>query len=163
MTSSSMREYGKAIRRHCISASKKEKGELLTEFCTVTKYHRKAAVRLLCHTPSKTPPRGRETVRPTGKPCPTKPWETSDHLCSKRLAPFMLELVDFLERHGGLSLGPEVKEDVPPGSLRADLPFPYGSGVATGWHVCVPVWGKGKERVGGGVHQVRSPSALSTA
>ena len=28
--------------------------------------------------------------------------------------------------------------------------------VATGWHVCVPVWGKGKERVGGGVHEVRS-------
>lgn len=27
--------------------------------------------------------------------------------------------------------------------------------VATGWQECVVVWGKGKDRVGGGVHQIR--------
>jgi transposase InsO family protein len=27
--------------------------------------------------------------------------------------------------------------------------------IATGWHECVPIWGKGKERVGGGVNQVQ--------
>jgi len=218
MTYASIREYGEAMRKRYLSASKKEKGKLLTEFCTVTKYHRKAAVRLLCHTPSKTRCRGRE--RQYGLPVSyalRRLWEVSDHLCSKRLAPFIPELVDSLERHGELSLDPEVKEqvlrvsastidrllgpyrrrglrhprssysspssikahipvrtfsewkDVHPGSLQADLVLHCGEStegfyvttltavdVATGWHVCVPVWGKGKERVGGGVHEVRS-------
>jgi hypothetical protein len=28
--------------------------------------------------------------------------------------------------------------------------------VATGWHECIPIWGKGKQRVGSGIHKVRS-------
>ena len=35
MTYASIREYGEAMRKRYLSASKKEKGKLLTEFCTV--------------------------------------------------------------------------------------------------------------------------------
>jgi hypothetical protein len=224
MTSGSTKEYGAAMRKRYLAASKKEKTKLLSEFCTVTGYHRKAAVRLLRRPPRVRERRGRapryglavtQALR--------KLWEASDHLCSKRLAPFIPELVDSLERHDELPLEAEIKElvlkvsastidrllrpyrrrglrrpytsntssssiksqiplrtfseweNVQPGSLQADLVLHCGEStegfylttlmavdVATGWHECVPIWGKGKDRVGGGVHQVQSrlPFAL---
>src|SRR3989304_6236459 len=36
-------------------------------------------------------------------------WEASDRLCSKRLAPFIGELVPVLERHDEIDLAPEVR------------------------------------------------------
>lgn len=217
MTSGSIQEYGAAMRKRYLAASKKEKTKLLNEFCTVTGYHRKAAVRLLRRPLGKTTRRGRAPQY--GLPVThalRKLWEASDHLCSKRLAPFILELVEALERHGELSLELEVRElvlrasastmdrllrpyrrrglrrphvssaspssiksqvpirtfsewdNVQPGSLQADLVLHCGEStqgfylttlmavdVATGWHECFPVWGKGQERVGGGVHRVR--------
>ncbi len=36
-------------------------------------------------------------------------WESSGKLCSKRLAPFLSEFMDVLERSGELTLRPEVK------------------------------------------------------
>lgn len=39
-------------------------------------------------------------------------WETSDRLCSRRLQPFLPELVEVLERHGELTVSREVKEQL---------------------------------------------------
>lgn len=217
MTLGSVREYAAAMRHRYLGAGKREKTQLLNEFCTVTGYHRKAAVRLLGRGPGKTDRRG---PRPRyGLPVAhalRQLWEAGDRLCSKRLAPFLPELMTALERHGELVLEPEVRElllrmsastidrllrpyrrkglrrpysyrpspsslkgqiplrtfsewdDVQPGSLQADLVLHCGESlegfylttlmtvdVATGWQQCAVIWGKGKERVGGGVHQIQ--------
>lgn len=217
MTAGSIKEYATAMRKRYLAASKKEKSKLLSEFCAVTRYHRKAAVRLLRRPPGKTTGRGRAPQYGLAvTQALRKLWEAGDHLCSKRLAPFIPELVDALERHGELSLGPGVRElvlrvsastidrllrpyrrrglrrphspyaspssikakvpirtfseweNVQPGSLQADLVLHCGEGtqgfylstlttvdVATGWLECRAIWGKGKERVGGGVYHVQ--------
>jgi hypothetical protein len=206
MTSGSIKEYGEAMRKRYLPASKKEKTKLLGEFCTVTGYHRKAAVRLLRRPPGGGERRGRAPryTLPVAQAL-RRLWEASDHLCSKRLAPFLPELIEAMERHDELSLASEVRElllgvsastidrllrpyrrrglrrphspysspssiksqvplrtfseweNVQPGSIQADLVLHCGEStegfylttlmavdIATGWHECVPVWGKGK-------------------
>lgn len=217
MTYGSIREYTTAMLKRYLTARKREKTKLLSEFCAVTGYHRKAAVRLLRRPPAGKDRRGRSSRY--GLPAVQalrKVWEASDRLCSKRLAPFIPELVAALERHGELTLDPGVRElvvkvsastidrllrpfrrrslrrphtystsstklksqiplrtfsewkDVQPGSVQADLVLHCGEttqgsyittlmvvDVATGWHECFPIWGKGQDRVRGGVHRVR--------
>ncbi|MDQ1250546.1 MAG: hypothetical protein QG597_4925, partial [Actinomycetota bacterium] len=145
-----------------------------------------------------------------------KVWEVSDHLCSKRLAPFLGQLVGALDRHSELDLAPAVRErllelspstmdrllrphrtfglrrpyttrrssgalkalipvrtfgdwaDVKPGSVQVDLVAHCGEStegfylntlvgvdVATSWCECEAIWGKGKQRIGTGVHKAR--------
>ena len=36
-------------------------------------------------------------------------WEVSDHLCSKRLHPFLREFIGVLKRHGEISISPEIE------------------------------------------------------
>lgn len=217
MTLGSIQEYAAAMRSRYLAASKREKTQLLNEFCAVTGYHRKAAVRVLGHPSAGGGRRG--TRARYGLPVARalrQLWEASDRICSKRLAPFLPELVDVLERHGELSLEPEVREPllrvsastidrllrpyrrrglrrpysyrpspsslkglvplrtfsewgkVQPGSLQADLVLHCGEStqgfylttlmavdVATGWQECEAIWGKGKQKVGGGVHRIR--------
>ena len=103
MTSSSVREYAAAIRGRYRKADKEGKGQILDEFVKVTGYHRKAAIRLLCKP-------ARMAVRHLGRPGeyqavfePLKLiWEASDRLCSKRLKPFMGEMIRVLRRNGEL-------------------------------------------------------------
>ncbi len=57
MSPRSVREYAATIRPRYLAASVQEKTRILTEFCRVTGYHRKSAVRLLCRLPD--PPRRR--------------------------------------------------------------------------------------------------------
>ena len=47
MTRGSIREYAAAVRPRYLKASKREKKRILDEFCQVTGYHRKSAIRLL--------------------------------------------------------------------------------------------------------------------
>ena len=103
MTRASMREYSEAVRWRYLQASKKEKGKILDEFTKVTGYHRKAIIRLL-HQVNQL-----NANRKPGHPRQSSAaivgalriaWETIDRLCSKRLHPFLLELVKVLRRHG---------------------------------------------------------------
>jgi hypothetical protein len=143
-------------------------------------------------------------------------WEASDRLCSKRLKPFLGELVKVMRRHGELAVNARVeaelcrmspstidrllrpwrrlggrrpfsttkpgsllKSSIPirtfadweedrPGFLEVDLVPHCGEStegfylttlcavdVASGWTECVPVWGKGQQRVGAAIHRVR--------
>lgn len=220
MTRHSILEYAAALRPRYLTASRSEKSAILSEFCQLTGYHRKAAIRLLRRTP--TPPAAHRRGRPrqyalTLVPILVQIWEASDRLCSKRLAPFLPDLVAALERHGELILTDDVRcqllklspatidrmlapvrsargrlpltqssasaalkalvpirtfgewRGVQPGSLQADLVFHCGEqtggfhlttlvtiDVATGWAECQAVWGKGQQRVGSAVHQVRA-------
>jgi hypothetical protein len=37
-------------------------------------------------------------------------WEEADEICSKKLAPFLAEVIPVLEKHGEIKLTPEVRE-----------------------------------------------------
>ncbi len=219
-------EYARAVSPRYLASGKREKGMILDEFCKTTGHHRKSAVRLLCRPPQPTRC-GRGRPREYGAAVVEalrQVWEASDHLCSKRLAPFVGELIPVLERHGEIVLTPEARTgllemsastmdrllkpyrriglrrpyttkrssgalkaliplrtfgewaEVKPGSVQVDLVAHCGEStegfylntlvavdVATSWCECEVIWGKGKERVGTGVHKARTrlPFALA--
>ena len=112
MTRGSIREYAEAVRGRYFGASKKEKGQILDEFIQVTGRHRKAAIRLFRrgNQPRTNKKRGRPrqygavvagALRVT--------WEATDRLCSKRLHPFLPELITVLRRHGDNSMTAEIE------------------------------------------------------
>jgi len=218
-------EYTQALRSRYFRSSKEEKGKMLDEFTQVTGLHRKAAIRLLnrLSSPGGNKRRGRPGMYKDVKQSLTAIWEASDRLCSRRLQPFLPEMIKVLRRHGeqvidaatetqlcrmspstidrllkpyrqaggrrGLATtrpGNLLKNSIPirtfadwqenkPGFLEIDLVAHCGESVegfylntlctvdvASGWSECLPVWGKGQERVGGAVHKIRQrlPFAL---
>ena len=219
MTRTSIQEYTEAIRLRYFRSSKTEKGLILNEFIQVTGYHRKAAIRLLrqIHKPSSGKKRGRSPkYSPHAARALKVAWEATDRLCSKRLKPFLPELVKILQLHGEINLtndiqnelcqmssatidrllkpwrrlggrhpfsttkpGSLLKSAIPirtfteweenrPGFLEVDLVSHCGESpeglflntlstvdVATGWSECMAVWGKGQERVGSALHNIR--------
>lgn len=84
---------------------------ILAEFCKTTGHHRKSAIRLLRHPPKAVRSGvGRpRTYLASVVPALRQVWEASDRLCGKRLAPFLGELVEVLERHGELDVSAEVR------------------------------------------------------
>jgi hypothetical protein len=218
MTRGSISEYAAALRGRYLKANRAGKRLILDEFCSTTGYHRKAAIRLLRHPPKVS--RGRrgrkKTYGPDVAQALSVAWEATDHICSKRLVPFLPELVPVLERHGELRLSSPLRalvlsvspatadrllapyrrqglrrpyttshspsalkamipirtfsdwEGVRVGYVEADLVAHCGDStegfylttlvavdIVTGWTECVPVWGKGQSRVGGGVHRIQ--------
>jgi hypothetical protein len=113
MTLNSVKEYAAAIRERYQKADKEAKGMMLDEFVKVTGYHRKAATRLLCKSP-------RLAQEPVGRPSrynqvlePLKViWEASDRLCSKRLKPFLPEMVRVLKHNGELQIKAETEAKI---------------------------------------------------
>jgi hypothetical protein len=225
VTRRSIMEYAQALRDRYFGASRKRKGEMLDEFSKVTGLHRKAAIRLL-NRPSQS-----GAVKRRGRPSTYKDviqplraiWEASDRVCSKRLQPFIPEMVKVLRQHNELRVdastqarlyrispstidrvlrpcrqvggrrgltttrpGNLLKNSIPirtftdwqenkPGFMEIDLVAHCGGSVegfylntlcavdvASGWTECVPVWGKGQERVKTAVHRMRQrlPFAL---
>jgi len=111
VTRKSIFEYAAAVRVRYLLASKREKGVILDEFCKTSGYNRKSAVRLLHN-----PPKGSSVgLRQPGKygldvlNALKSIWETADRICSKRLVPFLPELVAVLERENELRVSPEVR------------------------------------------------------
>jgi hypothetical protein len=112
MTQNSIREYLEAVRGRYLRSSKKEKGKILDEFTKVTGCHRKAAIRMI-H-------RDGQSGKKKKHGCPRQygpavvgalmvAWEATDRLCSKRLRPFLPELVKVLRRHGETTMSAEVE------------------------------------------------------
>jgi len=220
VTREAILEYARAVSPRYHKAGKREKGLILDEFCKTTGHHRKSVVRLL-RNPPEAKRRGLGRPKEYGRDVVSalrRVWEVSDHLCSKRLVPFLAELVKSLEGHGELELIDEVRvqllgmsastmdrelkpyraeslnlrrpyttrrspgelkalipirtfgewAEVKPGSVQVDLVAHCGEStegfylntlvsvdVATSWSEFEVIWGKGKERVGSGVHKSR--------
>ena len=115
MTRGSIREYTEAVRLRYLQAAKKERGEILDEFTKVTGYHRKAAIRILR--------RGKRLKASKRRGRPRRydavvagalrvAWEATDRLCSKRLHPFLPELVKILRRHGDKTMTAEIEAEL---------------------------------------------------
>ena len=112
MTRGSIKEYTEAVRGRYIRASKKEKGKILDEFTEVVGYHRKAAIRLLHRTNQVRVNGKRGYPRQYGAPVADAlrvAWEATDRLCSKRLHPFLPELVKVLRRHDEITMTDEIE------------------------------------------------------
>jgi len=107
VTRRSILEYVQELRSRYFKASKEAKGRMLDEFTQVACLHRKAAIRLLNRrsNPGLNRKRGRAREYGTGVAATLKQiWEASDLLCSKRLKPFMPEMVKVLRQHGELRI-----------------------------------------------------------
>ncbi len=106
MTLNSIKEYALAIRDRYQKATREEKGQILDEFVKTTGYHRKAAIRLLLRQPPVASLKRRGRVpyyRSVLEPLKTI-WEASDRICSKRLQPFLPELIQVLRSKGELPI-----------------------------------------------------------
>ena len=117
MTRASIREYTEAVRWRYLRAAKKEKGKILDEFTKVTGYHRKATIRSLhrVNNPNANKKRGRPRQYGVAEVGALRAaWEATDRLCSKRLHPFLPELVKVLRRHGESILTAEVEDQLLP-------------------------------------------------
>jgi hypothetical protein len=113
------KELLEAMRRRYRESSKMDKTRILDEFVALTGYHRKHGVRLLSQphdTEAKAVQDGRVRSRrvydEAVKEALTVMWEASDRICGKRLKAIIPELLDAMERHGHLSLDPEVRSRV---------------------------------------------------
>ena len=87
----------------------------MDEVTKVTGYHRKAAIRLLGQRGKRKPVgrRGRTKQYEVEVVAALKEaWEASDRMCSRRLQPFLPELVEALERHGETNLTGELREQL---------------------------------------------------
>jgi len=112
MSQRSKKELLAEIRPRYIEAKKPEKHRILNEFVVSTGYHRKYALRVLNHGHARS--RGKKpglSKRYTGEVVTVleRIWEICGCICSKRLHPFLPEMVKVLERCHELTIFPETR------------------------------------------------------
>jgi len=115
VTRESMKEYVEAIRGRYEIGTKEEKGRILEEFTKTTGVHRKSAIRLLNRPTNRGVTRHRGRKRKYGAQTVEalrSVWEASDRLCSKRLHPFVPEMVRIMRRCGDKSLTAEIEAEL---------------------------------------------------
>jgi len=112
MSQRSKRELLQVVRPRYLKANKAGKRAILDEFVAATGYHRKYAIRLLKNGPA---PKGRKkkgrrkVYRGEVVQALIQVWGICGRICSKRLHPFLPEIVTVLERHEELQISPETK------------------------------------------------------
>jgi len=115
MTRASVREYISAVRERYRRADRRGKGNILDEAMQVTGYHRKSLLRLLRRRESGGAPRRPGRPRrygPAAVEALRTVWEATDRLCSRRLHPFLPEVLGILQRHGEQELPAETQAQV---------------------------------------------------
>jgi hypothetical protein len=108
-------EYREAMRQRYRQANKKGKGELLDEFIQVTGYNRKSVIRLLSRNGEQRQKKRRGRPRRYGNEAVNalrEIWEVSDRLCSKRLQPFIGEMVRVMRQHGELTVNAHTEAEL---------------------------------------------------
>lgn len=112
MSHRSKKELTETIRGRYLKANKESKKQILNEFVAATGYHRKYAIRLMKHGP------GPRAMKKKGRPkkytgevveALIEIWEICGRICSKRLQPFLPEMITVLERHQEIQLSAETK------------------------------------------------------
>ena len=112
MSQHSKRELVEATRPRYLKATRAGKKHILNEFVANTGYHRKYAIRILRHGPR---PKGlkkkghQKVYQGEVVQVLIWVWEICGRICSKRLKPFLPEIVSVLERQNELHLTAETK------------------------------------------------------
>jgi hypothetical protein len=112
MSQKSKRELLEAIHPRYLKANKKVKTRIIDEFVAATGYHRKYALRILNRGPQriKGKRKGRTSIyQGEVKETLENIWEICGRICSRRLHPFLPEIVKVLERHGEMQLENDTK------------------------------------------------------
>jgi hypothetical protein len=112
MSQGSKRDLVAAIRPRYLKANKAGKEQILNELIATTGYHRKSAIRVLKNgfQPKGLKKPGRQKIyRGEVVQVLEQIWEICGRICSKRLQPFLPEIVTILERHHELCLLPQIK------------------------------------------------------
>src|SRR5262245_37475600 len=113
MSIQARRELLQATVARYKAANRPGKGRILDELCASTGYHRKYATALLRHPPERKrhQKRMRKRIYTKDVECAlVRVWEIESRPCSKRLVPFLPELVRVLENHGELSLTEQTRQ-----------------------------------------------------
>lgn len=106
-------ELVNSIRERYLQADKKTKGKILDEFAQATGYGRKHAIAVLRREPQRT-----ESQRPQArkrkygedvKETLVHVWRIANEICSKRLVPFLPDLLDALERSNQLRVSTDIR------------------------------------------------------
>jgi hypothetical protein len=112
MSLQARKELLNQVRARYQSGNRKDKTKILDGFIAATGYQRKYAIGIL-----KKNNNIREITRVCRQPkygpdvyqALLTLWEAANHICSKRLVPFLPELIAILERHGHLSLPSDIR------------------------------------------------------
>jgi hypothetical protein len=114
MTQEAIWEWADAVRGRYLRARRWEKKVILDQFCAATGHHRKSAIRLLRGGRHRTSTRlGRPKTYGSEFVLGLKTaWEATMCVCSKRLAPFLPELVPKLEEKKQLCVTPQVRDQL---------------------------------------------------
>jgi hypothetical protein len=122
MSMTSRRELLAVVAPRYRAARGEERTRILEEFLASTGYHRKYALSLLNHPITKATAR-KKRARPRQYAFAVQQglvtcWRAANGICSKRLVPYLPELVRVLEQHGELHLEAQTKERLlaPPSS-----------------------------------------------
>jgi hypothetical protein len=94
------------------SATRVEKGRILTEFTEISGYHRKHAERLLrrAHATDRSRPRPERRIYEAAvREALVVLWEAADRICVKRLKSLIPLLIPAMERHGHMALDETVR------------------------------------------------------
>jgi transposase InsO family protein len=110
------------------AARRQERGEILNSFCLASGYNRKYAMTMLAgRTRVKGPirrPRARRYEGQAFRLALALVWEASGYICAERLKPFLMDLVQLLEKHHQLKVELEIRrllEEISVTTLRRRL------------------------------------------
>lgn len=112
MSLTARRELLASVRQTYRDASWSDKGKILDGFVAVTGYGRKHAIQLLHSPPAPVKPTPRLASRKYDEQVRQalySVWYAANQICSKRLVPFIPQLVEAMERHGHLRLPADVR------------------------------------------------------
>jgi len=113
MSKMSKKEYLNELRPKYRKANRKQKGQLLSDFCEFTGYHRKHALRLLNSLPKTAEKTNRRRPRIYDQLTINALlviWGASNKICAERLQPYIPEMMDKLIECRELEILPETKE-----------------------------------------------------
>jgi hypothetical protein len=115
MSLQSRRELLAGASKRYVKADGSQRTRILDEFVAPTGYERNYAIHLLNHPPVL--PSAKRGRRPRSKTYGSqvqhaleKLWCVAGGICGKRLAPFLPDLIESLERHGEIALSAQVRE-----------------------------------------------------
>jgi hypothetical protein len=113
MSLNARRELLASVRKKYLAADWVNKGKILDGFVSATDYERKYAIQLLNNRPHHIVQRGHHASKKYDEQIRQSLvfiWRTANQICSKRLVPFLPELVHAMEKHGHLRLPADVRE-----------------------------------------------------
>ncbi len=113
LSQQSKKELLEVVRKRYVTAKRQEKKRILDELVAATGYHRKYAIRVLRQAG------GKRLIRKRGRKkiyqgevvvALEQIWEVCGRICSKRLQPFLPEILKVLERVNALALSANTKK-----------------------------------------------------